>query len=272
MNHLAQRISLAIFSFILAALNGCTTYYQVIETKSNGTTMEGGFHVFENDTIKITYEFWAENGVMSFAVFNKIDKPIYIDWKKSAYIDNSNKLNYWNDATVSQTSSLYRSYFYNGPMLRPGLTTSGTVGQAASAEVKDERITFIPPKSNYYRSQFHLITKRFDLDSRAKVSNPNRNGYQSLTSKILSQEFMVESTPLVFRNFLTYSFHEDFRTETYIDNVFFVSKVVEMPSYHFGGYLRKADGTYDRTNGSAVKELFFKNPSFFYLPVRGYSY
>jgi hypothetical protein len=50
---------------------------------------------FENDSIEINYSFWADKGIMSFSLTNRLPIPIYIDWKKSNFISNNDKFNYW---------------------------------------------------------------------------------------------------------------------------------------------------------------------------------
>ena len=63
--------------------------------------------VFENDTVKITYDFWAKNGIMSFNIYNNFNEPVYFDWKKSAFIPNNKMISYWRDETntVGTTSA-----------------------------------------------------------------------------------------------------------------------------------------------------------------------
>ena len=60
---------------------------------------------FENDTVRIAYSFWSENGSYSFSVYNKLNVPLYIDWKKSSLVKNNDKLNYWSDEILTKSSS-----------------------------------------------------------------------------------------------------------------------------------------------------------------------
>ncbi|CAM3459957.1 hypothetical protein [Aequorivita lipolytica] len=105
--------NLLLFFFTLS-LFGCktTTYVQVFETKANNVKIVDETYLFENDSLKITYNLWRERGLMQFEIYNKLDTPIYIDWRKSSYIDNTVKLNYWED--VERTNALYSSYYYSG--------------------------------------------------------------------------------------------------------------------------------------------------------------
>ena len=149
---LEKRIVLMMATMLLFV--GCTSHVQLFETKSTNSILENGLFVYETDTIKITYAFWADKGIISFSIYNKLENPIYIDWKKSAFIDNSNKLNYWVDEEINTSISYNANYFYNGPLLKAGYSISEGVGMEVSKKLKAERITFIPPKSDYFRSDY----------------------------------------------------------------------------------------------------------------------
>lgn len=146
---------------IVLFIYGCKSYVQVFETSGTNINIENEFFVFENDTLKITYSFWTQKGLMNFTIFNKLDKPLYIDWRKSSYIDNSVKLNYWIDEENKKSFDYYGGYYYGGQLLKPRYAISNTGGVSVSSTVKVERITFLPPKSNYNRSQFHILPISF---------------------------------------------------------------------------------------------------------------
>jgi len=239
-------MKLIIYLSVLTILvSGCTSYIQVFETKTTNTEKEGEFYVYETDTLKITYAFWTEKGILSFAVYNKLDKPIYIDWKKSSYIDNSNKLNYWIDAEISKSVSYYGNYFYDGPLLKPGFSINEGIGAVAGSKVKVERITFIPPKSNYHKSQFYLLPlPYYKFDLKTDYTNTNRNDIPKKKTRVYHNEFTKQNSPLVFRNFLAFSLTEDFENEFYVDNEFYLSKMVEMDNKHFKYHEKDENGDY----------------------------
>jgi uncharacterized protein YcfL len=60
-------------------LIGCRSYVQVFKTDSSIETDTDGFYVYENDSLKITYSFWKAKGLMTFSIYNKLKKPLYID-------------------------------------------------------------------------------------------------------------------------------------------------------------------------------------------------
>lgn len=249
-------------TFFIFTLIGCSkSYIQVFETKTTNTKIEKEFYVYETDTVKITYAFWAKKGIMSFAVFNKLDKPIYIDWKKSSYIDNSNKLNYWINEERIKSTSYYGSYFYDGPLLKPGYTISKGISVTATTKVKTERITFIPPKSNYYRSQFYLLPLTYyKLDIKTEYKEVNRNNKPKKKTRVYEINYTKNTSSLVFRNFLTFSLTEDFKGKFYVDNEFYLSKIKEMDYKHFKYRIRDENDKY-------IDIKPFKKKTSFYLYV-----
>lgn len=212
---------------------GCSSYIQVIDTASTNTEKKNGNYIFENDSLKITYNFWAKKGLMTFSIYNKLETPLYVDWKKSSHIDNSVKLNYWIDKEVS--ASIHRSYYYLGPLMKPDFTYGASVGTTVTSSVKAERITFIPPSSNYFRSQFYILPISFyPLDVNIQPTLINRVDKPHKTTEVYEQLFSLENSPLIFRNFLTLSYSENFETEFYVDNEFYIKGIREMNSKGFG--------------------------------------
>ncbi len=205
-------------------LTSCSKYSNLFDvTSSDIKSTDKSYYQFENDTIKISYSFWAKNGKMSFTVFNKLNIPIYIDWKKSSVVKNDQKVDYWVDEVKtksrSTTSMLYYSNF-----------NTTTKSSSESKSVKPERITFVSPKSSVTRVQTELC-----IISPDKIPSPNAK------TKLLSSDGKTnisvkyadideQSSPFIFRNFLTISTNEKFDNEIYIDNRFYVSKVYKIKS------------------------------------------
>jgi hypothetical protein len=76
-------------------LSSCNQFIQLIETESVGkdaVTKEG---VCQNEDLRISYDMWSEDGITYFSIYNKTDKPMYIDWKRSVFIFNDWKYDYW---------------------------------------------------------------------------------------------------------------------------------------------------------------------------------
>jgi len=239
-------------------------YIQLLDTKSPNVNIVNEYYIYETDTIKIIYSLWEEEGIMSFAIFNKLNVPIYIDWKKSSYIDNSIKLDYWIDEESINSSSYYGGYYYNGVLLRPGYTINKGIKTTQTTKVKPERITFLPPKSNCYKSQFHILPQfYYTFNTNTEYKDVNRNDRPEKKTKVYEKNFTKDTSPLIFRNYITISLTEDFKKEIHIDNIFYISCVKEMELNHFKYVEKYVDGIYYYLTP-------FKNNTSFYLNVPEY--
>lgn len=256
--------------FLLTILSGCGSYVQVIETKTENTKIEDDMYVYENDSIKITYDFWQEKGLLSFTIYNKLNRPVYVDWKKSSYINKGVKRNFWEDTESTKTLEKRSGYSYRQSSLTSSFTNS--INTSSSETVKPEKITFIPPKSNYTRSQFFLLPIPF-----LKIKNyPNIKEMPKLNSenkivKYQEKDFRKDETPLVFRNFLSLSYSENFDKEFYVDNEFYISKVIKVEKTQFETYKRntnKNGGFYELDeNGRRIIISPFQKGTSFYLKM-----
>lgn len=245
---------------ITVSLVGCKKYTQVLSTKADGNIgQQNGYFVFENDTVKILYSFWNEKGLVNFSIYNKLDRPLYIDWKKSSYVDNSVKLNYWSDEEFTASLGATSSYFYNGPILPPGLAVGSSLSASVSARKKPERITFIPPESQYSRAQFHISPlKSFQMNVNTASYEMPRNDKPRKKTTVYSTSFNKNTSPLHFRNYLTFSLTENFDDEFYIDNGFYVVGLSEMDTRHFG----------TSSVGDGIPEgQYYAHPTYFYIHI-----
>ena len=250
------------FLLLLCFLTSCSkSFIQVFDTASTNTQLKGDYFIYETDTVKITYAFWASKGVMSIGVFNKLDKPLYIDWKNSSFIYNDSKLNYWVEETKTNTDSYYGGYFYKGPLIRPGFTINEGLQSSSSISMKPERITFIPPKSNYYRSQFYLLAvDYYKINLNCKKTTVTRNDNPKKKTNIYSEEFSLENTPLKYRNYLAFTFSESSPQFFFIDNNFYLTSVREMDYRHYQG----------KYTGNYIYEESFKKMTSFYIRINDY--
>lgn len=265
---------LLLLSFISLILSGCTKYnIQIFDTLpkegQSDIKLENDYYEYESDTLKILYEFWTTRGVMAFSIFNKTDKPIYIDWKKSSFIYNSKKLNYWNDEQTTESTGLsYQTgYYYNGPLILAGFTMHEGVRTEVSKSKtkKPERVTIIPPRSYIYPdinfSLFNDFKYRFGNRTISVITNRNDKPAKKTTEHI--EEFNYQSSPVKFRNFLAFSFSEEQPSFFFIENEFYVNSVKEMEYKHFRGKVVKT------VNGVRIYSKPLKSKHRFYINLKG---
>ena len=194
--------------FLILLLGSCKT--ALLEVKSENTRLNNRTFIVENDTLIISYDFWCPRGVMAFSITNKLNVPIYADWRKSSLILNSKKLDYWIDNERRVTAGVYGTYLFN----TPGFLSTSVV-------MRPERITFIPPNAIVTYARFVLWPMKL-------------SEYQNTFFGPLSEFFYDKSnTPLHFNNFLTYSTTESFEKEGYVNSQFYVSSITIMNNDKF---------------------------------------
>lgn len=217
----------------MLCLTACKNYEQLVYvTPTHGDiTREQGFYVYENDTIKLVYSFWHERGVMAFMIWNKASVPIYIDWKKSSFVNRDRRIQYYTGKTTSNFTATSRSsgFSYNFAFSKYLTTSSSSTKMSGiGTTVKEERYTFIPPKS-YIVKEFSTL-----MGNIGHFSISDRH----TAEKEIKGAHVWESIPtkqLWFRNFLTYSTSEEFTKEQYADNEFSIDKVLTMKKKDFFG-------------------------------------
>lgn len=175
-----------------------------VEINSENLASHSGQYVFENDTLRIQYRFWDNKGRMEYDIYNKLPTPIFVDWKSSAYIENTKAHPYFRDETNVLSSS--KSYRGMGPRGK------SVIAIEKSKSVHQDRISIIPPRSLVTQKDYTLIHHFPDL--------PNTGSFNS------------SSSPLNFRNFLAISTSEKNDSSfMYFDHQFYVSKIIKSNSF-----------------------------------------
>jgi len=194
--------------------SGCTAY----QYTSIGSTLPHNDrmgYTYENDTVQITYNFSGQNCPVTIEVYNKLSKPIYIDWSKSAVIINNQRYSYWKDeASFHSNSSTYEIQWVKDFSVS-GTVTDGTIK-------RDEQISFIPPQSKVTETRIHLKSTFVAVNKKDAAFDGDNNG------KVYA--FDKDDSPLKFRSFLTLSVSNDFSEPIYTDDMFWISTILQTAS------------------------------------------
>jgi len=228
---------------LLALLASCTCT-EVIQTKSTNNLpfnrSEG--YTYENDTIIVRYSFWANYGVMGMSIYNKLNKPIYIDWGNSALIENGNTLNFWKDQTqsISNTTSLGYGKYNNTAAV--GINKS----QTNTTVYRPTRVMSIPPKSQVNEGGLHICSDVFNF-----YPKPGNYDY--------------DLTPIKFRSYIVLSTDQDIKTQFYVDQEFYVSDAKYIDQSYLNGRQVLINGHWEYT------EPFRRGDWFYINNIQGYT-
>lgn len=217
---------------------------QTFNTGAATNSLDEDQWVFSQDSVVLSYAFYADHGMMAFTVYNLRSTPIYIDWKRSSLVVNNEKINYWNDETrtsgLSVTASRTLAYNFWEPdwyWIRSGWEAA-TIGVTASASVsqRSERIAFVPPNSYTDQAKAPLYPGSvISFGTKALTVSEPCTYKPSKKCGTTVQTFTQNDSPLRFRNYLAITLDEAGEQVTFLDHAFWVSSVQEMKLSHFRG-------------------------------------
>jgi hypothetical protein len=165
--------------------------------------------VGENDSLRITYNFSGRSGPIKISVYNKMDQPVEIDWKKSAMIIADSAISFF-DPAMTITGELDRTRY----SIYQNIT--GTVSPP-------EAIDFIPPKSSITKQKIFVRDKweKIETENSMKVKNQGHR---------IHYIFSKSNSPMIFRTYLTFlTGNKSFE----IEHRFYASEITEKSHDNF---------------------------------------
>ena len=215
-------MKISILLVIVATLftTGCTYQYATVSSTMNQSDQSG--FVTENDSVQISYKFTGRNCPIQISVYNKSDKPLYIDWKKSAVIVDMKSYTYWRDEAVfnaeSKSSQVKWSDVFSTTTTTT--TTSGTI-------TKPESLVFIPPHAGIEVSMVSIKQDPFRFSPDETPEKVDLKKTSSVTYSGTIRYFDEQHTPFRYRSYLTLSYDDTFKNSFAAENEFWVSEIVQ---------------------------------------------
>ena len=238
---------LLLLFFFAATFTSCRTF-QCITVKNNKVepTLNGDF-IFENDSALITYNFKGQDFPVNIRFENKLDKPVVIDWKRSAIVVNGeSRILRPAEAKTTGTATS-----------RPGVVspTPKINTEYSSVTILPEDGTVVPPKAFITHTYNSITNKRIGLPANHPTGYVAKEYIAPDGKRYKTQEatFTEEWAPMNFRVFLTGVIETDGmpRTVSY-DHAFYVASLMKTRKdpYHL-------DWTqaYVRMGGTTVGEV-----------------
>lgn len=208
-----------IMTVVISALllSGCITY-QHVKLASNSELTDQEEFKLENDSVRIIYSFSGQHGPIHMEIFNKLNKPFYVDWRKSALIRNGESVTLWKDESrVAATTTEYK--------VLPEDDQVNSVSKTSSTVVRKDNITYIPPQSKVAVNSFILRKELFKVPEEMgeKVVFHTHGGKR----EAMKYSFSKEDSPLNFRIFLSFSMDENVNSSFHTDNTFWVQEYLD---------------------------------------------
>jgi hypothetical protein len=228
-----NKLALSALALLSLFTVSCNRYQINVLSSTNSVKDEqsGTFNV-ENDSVKITYSFYGEKAPVSIKIFNKLDKPIYVDWNRSAAIVDGKAISYTNkdiaiNAGVNAVSDSYKLSNSRNSIL-PN-TVSYTSASIAGVATLPQNTTFLPPHSETNNVPLSLSAAPVRLeDTTLKAEQLVYSGeYTARKVNVQSASFTKEHSPFVFKSYLTLYVTEGNVTKPMaFENEFYVSKLI----------------------------------------------
>jgi hypothetical protein len=208
---------------LMAIFSSCT--YQYFKVSSNQVPKnENNDFVVENDTVKVLYRFTGYHGPVQITIFNKMNEPLEIDWRKSALIMNNRASSYYTpDMVLNGTinnDSLRKLYFFNTRYINANIHADILVNEPSQ---------FIPPSSSISKIPIALRQENLIfLPIGLKKEKLQINEYHIV--KVKRAEYTVEKSPVSFRSYLTFKCGSGEGKEFSLEYKFYVSEVIQTGS------------------------------------------
>ena len=227
--------STLILPALLLAFSSCRTYqYFTLDSPEVPKNNKGELH-WENDTLRLEYGYAGEGGPVWMSIHNKTDKPLYINWKKSAFIENGN------------ATSLYNSKIQVAGSFDATRGWTSTSGNIASSFTLPDGMDFIPPGSRIGKD-LNVIVKSSPVSNEKLSGVPQRlkTGTYAGAGSYTMYSFDPAASPLQFKSYLTFVLGDNNATEFAVRHSFYAQSVIvsSQPPQYFKLYGQGKDMLY----------------------------
>lgn len=214
--------SLPVAVIVLLLASSCSTY-QYGTVSSSDMSMNGKQEfVYENDSIRLIYNFNGRNAPINITIQNKLPVPVYIDWQKSALIINDQAISYV--PTEMKIEGGVHSSSYNSGNRGSGTDVrSATINATASLPPS---IDFVPPQSYFTRNPMGLTDRFIENVPESAFQRLKYNVAEGYTMPVKAAVFTEGSSPIRFKSYLTLMVGETAARPVSFEHSFFISQLM----------------------------------------------
>ncbi|AXY75146.1 hypothetical protein D3H65_14670 [Paraflavitalea soli] len=212
-----MRLLIPTLAFLIL-LAGCNRYQYLGISSDQLQKNEHQEFTIENDTLQMVYNFNGQNAPVNLLVRNKLDKPIFIDWKRSALIINDNAISYSPDqvsvhGVVSASSISWTQGF------------SATDASVYGTANLPPGIQMIPPQSFITKTPLGItnkLLKNIPDSALRKIKMHMADGNSAYADQAF---FDAGNSPLRFRSYLAIVVGDSTLVPVAYQHSFYISEV-----------------------------------------------
>lgn len=199
---------------VVVGMVSCKSTYFFSALNTTGGYMEkseNGDFLMDGDSLWISYSFRGKDAPVQITVFNKMSKPLYVDWAQSALVLNGVAYYYSGNLSPTEDISEYLNEGGRGSLSVPVIDRDS-----------EGFITKIKPNRHVNFSTLRLNVSFEGMKN--KLFKTRLMGDKDGKSvKVKNAEFSVENTPLLFSSYLTTYTTKDkplvYQQDFYISNL-----------------------------------------------------
>jgi hypothetical protein len=211
---------------ILPALASCflvsCTAYQVMTVSSREVKQnQANEFVVENDSLELSYNFNGKDGPVKIMIRNKLQQPIYVDWKRSALIINDRAVSFAPGKVPIEGSIATANYAWSKEW------SSSYSRLSATAQLPTET-AFIPPGTYVSQQLIGITNQALEQLPDSIFSKKNIPAIGDSYAAIKQAFFTAESSPLVFKSYITMLIGDTLPKPVIYQHNFYVSELIKM--------------------------------------------
>lgn len=207
--HIINMKRIILFTAFIMLLWSCGSSYQLYQLQAP-QAKSGDKLVFENEDIRIGYNFYSDGGDSGFAIFNKSDRPLYVDLGNTHFVLNDIAQTYFQNRSYMSGKSVKDSK-HKSSLYFTGETS--TIEHTSAQTINEQRVIAIPSNTMKVFSGFAVSRKVYN---EKKFATKSKN----------VKKFNNQTSPFKIRNVITYRFNEtDTENNTTFENNLWVHTI-----------------------------------------------
>jgi len=200
---------------LLLLLSSCTNYQYLTLEADRATKNDKKEIVWENDSVKLVYNFNGRWGQMSLMAYNKSNEHVYINWKKSALVIGDRSFSLYNpNVKVSGESVDFK------------VNRNVSYGFTEANFTLPEGSDFMPPKTYITKQNISLLHTTPVLQTLSNELPAQKTTHEGTNVKFRTTKYEQASSPFAFKLYLTFGIGKESK-EFSVEHLFYVSEAVQ---------------------------------------------